>query len=133
MFLSESIYLVVNDNRITELSRWLLFAALILGKGIAIVIFEIMVMQKLKSARPFYFVAFQTFFMILAIKGVSMLPLAFDRVLHMLPEVFLGARLRTYDQEAFQKVALVYPGDQSILHSSGCSINRMLVDVWFSL
>ena len=117
--MSDSNYLVVNENRITENNRSLAYSALIMLKGLVILVFEVLIGRKLRTAKPVYLVAFRVYYTVTALWLISYLPLVFDRLLRSFPEVFQDARLKTYDQPAFQKVVITNTGNQILLRSSG--------------
>lgn len=107
MFLSESLYLMIKDNRFTENNRYLIFSAIIGGKNLIALILEVLSRKKLRHARAVYIASLKVVFIYMAAKMLSRLPLAADRLMAHFPKLFGGARLYTYLPDQSRAVNMI--------------------------
>ena len=120
LFLSEGLYYVVNEDRVTENTKWLVFAAITSAKGLIMVIFEVLSLKKFKFTKTLYLTLFDLFYTFAIARLYSWLPQLVDKLMVFQPQLFGNVRLKTYDSEVFSKVLSVHSGHDILLLDPGC-------------
>ena len=92
--MNEANFIVINEHRRSEDNKFLVLAAIIVSKQLAMILLDILSIDKVKYSSTFYTETLKVALFVAFTKSLSSLPSIFDRLSKL---VFDSVYIKTYD------------------------------------